>query len=319
MYSKKMKQNFPVLTYINIQRLNSEYWRRIFAIESHRTAVRSAQSHPSWRTFIVLLLIVWFSNLSLAQTSLRGSSSVAIITPNEIAIASDSRAMDSDDTINPQLFCKVRQIGSVIFVGANLVSVLETNYNAYSIFTQVTQGEMAFADRVSALEREIKPALTKALILYKRLKPEKYARDYDGKKAFSFILATVEQGVPKLAMRSFISVAGSEPVTVQIEARDCPNKACPAVAAAYIGRTEAIEKFFTTPHPYFKDLPSVEMARLLVTLEIVENKDVGMPIDIVRLDATGGAHWIQRKPECEEPKKAEPNKIKGRGSPRRRS
>jgi hypothetical protein len=265
----------------------------------NRGAARTGRSMSQLLGWGCIRLLVCIVSVSSLSQTVSGSAVVAIMTGTEIVVAADSQGEFTDkgktSTVN---YCKIRQIETAVFVCAGLVRVNEAKYDAYTIIPESIKGINSFAGKVAAAENNMMPLLTQAMRYLKRNRAEEFAREYELQPAVTFMLFGIENQTLKFAMRQFnVRTVDSDEISISITKTDWPESPVKPLIA-YAGRVEEIRAYLAQ-HRSFDRLRPSELARFLVTMEIIERQDVAGPIDILSIDRAGNPHWIERKPDCD--------------------
>lgn len=233
-----------------------------------------------------------------AQTS-GGTAAVAIWTPGEAVLATDSKVTLSDGgAAGPaEQTCKIRTSGRFFFAVAGLYSHAPTHFDAWSL----AEGAMASATSVneaaSRVERRIQPKLDAAMMDIQRRDPQGYARHH-GRAWLAIWIAGTEHGSAAMAGREFLPG--------RTVAREFPGSSGAAatgeIGISIFGERQAIDSAYGDVQAIGRLVEAkgpAAAARALVELEIAgEPEKAGGPISMVRITSvratTGGAEWIDR-------------------------
>lgn len=266
---------------------------------NHGSSHASGAFSDSLRRVVCILFSLGLTSVSSLPQTVKGSAVVAVMTGTEIAVAADSLGEFSDKGNSKSInFCKIRQIENAFFVCAGLVKVDEVKYDAYTVIPEGVKGSDTFAGKVAAAENKLMPTLTQAMRYLKHNRTEEFEREYEGKPAVTFMLFGVENQTLRFAMRQFsVRTVNSNEVSISMTKTDWPESSVKPLIA-YAGRVEEIRAYLAQ-HNSFETIRPSELARFLVTMEIIERLDVRGPIDVLSIDRTGNPSWMERKPGCE--------------------
>lgn len=252
---------------------------------------------------IVLWVLFLIVTSLLFHPSAFATSIIMIRTQNDIVVGADSKGTNEYDELKKRLFCKIIQVGDIMFAASGLVEDKETGYSVNRVVAEsANKGGTVdeIADRINTAL--VKP-LNDALIHFKKISPEVYKKQIDGQKGITFqlLLFRFENGIPVVYKKNFGKpnlVHNTIPAIGTIVR--CPGKECKGNRTLIaLGSNSAIKDYLK------KNLlpPTVDNGFLIKKLIMIQMKktpqDVGLPIDLVRYDKMG-IHWIQRKEVCQD-------------------
>lgn len=237
-------------------------------------------------------------NMSVRQTL--ATTIVVIRTPAEIVLAADSRDTfeDKNSPTRTSDVCKIYQSsGGIYFALSGLVSDRVTGFSLARLVARASGHHRRIADKVKSAEQLIGEALISELPEVKARDPEGYRKFIREKSVLSVVFAGVEDGV--LTVHGFsamlaVSPGGVTPSGFVEEA--CPGNCPNGTRGFWLGEAGAIKRLMAAQG--LPRLPTIDLAKYLVQLEIESDADsVGGPIDLLRITSTG-SEWTQRKSGC---------------------
>jgi hypothetical protein len=233
-----------------------------------------------------------------AQTS-GGTAAVAIWTPGEAVLATDSKVtLSGGGAVLPaEQSCKIRTSGRFFYAIAGLYNHAPTGFDAWRLAEGAIAGATSVNEAASRAERRIQPALEMALADIRRRDPQDYARRY-AEVWLAIWIAGTERGDPVMAGREFLpgrTVAREFPGASGAGAKG-------EIGIAIFGERQAIDSSYGDVQAIGRSVEAkgpAAAARALVELEIAgEPEKAGGPISMARIrtvrTTTGGAEWIER-------------------------
>jgi len=235
--------------------------------------------------------------LTLADTTI-----IIVRNAMQIVLAADSKRHDPRDPSKALEVCKIIRTRSFVFAATGLVEEGATGLNVQSLALTVSQTSGKLVEKVRDFEERLTDALLKSFKHIQQNDPNVFNRLPQDFWSVNAIFVGIENVRPVLFERSFKVVWSAEQdIKIDIWRRDCPygiNCDRKEGFSAY-GQTDAIRSFLAN-NPKFWKVGFVRGARKLVELEIADKpNEVGLPIDIIRVDKMG-INWIERKPQCPE-------------------
>jgi hypothetical protein len=266
----------------------------------------------------IIALLLLLPAHSIAQTT------IAVVRDSQgLVLAADSRGTPHQNPSQFVRICKIHNVGGFWFAAAGQLDTGLNNVkvNVRASVERVVRTPGRLRDKAEAFVQLFEPEINRLIAEMQRSESGYYEAKIIGKPVVEIVFASIENGIPIYLTRDFIGPATpNESARVRVVRDDVVDELKPnliqfSCRGYCLGATTFIDK-----RSSIVQLGIVELARFIVAYEIIERPDiVGAPVDILRLDRSGVTNWIQRKQECEETKKAEPIKSKGRGSLRRRS
>jgi hypothetical protein len=214
---------------------------------------------------------------------------VIIRTPNLIVIASDSKAQYQGDQGSPQV-CKIARQNETYFVIAGLAHDTFHGFLANRSVASAIARANTFDEQANAVAEDLQRDLEKELSVLKTDDPEGYKFAVTGDSPSSIALVTVEGGVPKVAVFSFVFDKTTGRLSVRRDS--CPGTCTGENFYVQLGHAVAAEEVGkVTGSP-------TQIARTLVEMQIGRDpQSVGPPVEILELRASG-PEWIQDDLNC---------------------
>ena len=243
-----------------------------------------------------LYRIVFLVLLGFGMNASRGSTVVAVRTPEGIVLGADSLMTVSNGgkVVGRKTGCKIHQAGDVVFA-----SVGVEMYDDLSVAAAVEQtlgGDGPFAPKLIEADRVAARVLREIFTRIRSDSPAAY-RQRIGQVVHAVVYATIQSAIPVLVVREFkleqIDAAGNAAITTHVII--CPGSDCAAANGRMVvgaGIHAEVDKLMvgapvqTTPLLAWR-----QQVERLIHAEITAEPDkVGPPISVLELDATG-AHW----------------------------
>jgi hypothetical protein len=229
-----------------------------------------------------------------------GTAIVIFASPQEVVAAADSMLGSHGFNEGSVVFteCKIRRVGDVFFALAGTVRERPAPYDAAILAEKglrLTGGNLF--DKVTEFERTAMAELPDVVRRARDFAPEFYERRLKNRVILQAAFFGVHEGATFLYVRDFESeVSGNGRIVVKSSGGSCTGD-CDMLAI--LGDGTASKKYLAATPP--KAASAVDLVQKLIALEM-ENRsnETGPPVDIVRIDAKGGAIWIQKKPGCVE-------------------
>ena len=188
----------------------------------HRLAVRS----------VCGLVLAAFLTASVDATTL-----AIIRTGGEIVIAADS--LMTLYGRRPQLTCKIRRHGDVVFATAGLVSTSSGVLEFHSVITNILRRQLPWLDQARQVEEWLKEPLLRTLRRMEREFPEEFNAQLRQGFTLHVSLAGVHDGGPALEIREyFVERLPDGTLRLRVERRSCPA-GCPGPTEVFgVGETD---------------------------------------------------------------------------------
>ncbi len=232
---------------------------------------------------------------ALLTASVDATTLVIIRTSNEIVIAADSLMTLYGH--RPQLTCKIRRQGNVVFATAGLVSTSGGASEFHTVITNILRRRLPWPEQARQVEEWLKEPLLRTLRRMERGLPDEFHAQLRQGFTLHVSLAGIHDGGPVLEIREyFVERAHDGTLRLRVERLSCPI-ACPQPTEVF-GIGEADEMMSRVAH--LRQLPPnlAGLAHELVTAEIAKHPEhVGPPVDVIR-GARAGIDWVQHKPAC---------------------
>ena len=221
---------------------------------------------------------------------------VIIRTGDEIVIAADS--LMTLYGRRPQLTCKIRRHGDVVFATAGLVVSSGGVVEFHTIITNILRRQLPWFEQAAQVEEWLRQPLLRTLRRMAREFPDEFENHLRRGFTFHVSLAGYLDGRPALEMREyFVEQLADGTLALRVERLSCP-KGCPPHSEVFgVGENAEMMRQLADLSDLPDDLPT--LARDLVTAEIDHHpRHVGPPVDVVRLGADG-IDWVNLKPACQ--------------------
>ena len=235
----------------------------------------------------------WFSWISVSVIvsclSVSATTIVIVRTPNLIVIASDSKVQYQGAQGLPQ-GCKIARQNETYYVVAGLAMDTYHGFLAGRTIASAIARSNTFDEQVNAVEEDLQRELQKELDALKADGPEAFKFAVTGDTPSSVGIVTIEAGIPKVAVFSFVLDEKTGKIAVQRDT--CPGTCTGENFYIQLGGVitqEEAKKVQGAP---------TYVARTLVEKQIARDpKNVGPPIEILELRASG-PEWRQDDLNC---------------------
>lgn len=227
--------------------------------------------------------------LSALLPSCSATTIVIIRTRNLVVIASDSKAQYQGAQGLPQV-CKIAKQNETYFVVAGIAQDTGRGFFANRIISNAIARSSTFDEQANTVESDMLDALAKELGSMRTENPEEFKFAVTGNTPSTIGLVTVEDGVPKVVVLSFIY----DPATGKISVK---HDSCPGTCG---GEYSVIQMGHVLPSEEFGKATGspVQVATKLVQMEIDrEPGEVGPPIEILEIQP-GESRWLQDDMNC---------------------
>ena len=225
---------------------------------------------------------------------LAGTSIVVIRTPDQVTLAADSKATYRG-TAGPVSVCKIWKSSKYYFAVAGLVHDTRRKYDTEEIVGAALERSGSFQQGISRVETVVQRALDQELRHMRSEDAETFAFTLrESNYVVSIVIATVDHGVPRLAMRGF----KFDPMTngLSLERITCPGDCPHGVYVGWMGKASAIEEKMRGPAP-LQGKPSDVAIGLVQLQAAVDQSSVGPPIEVLEL-TKHGTYWVQNELRC---------------------
>ncbi len=245
--------------------------------------------------FLFVIISFLFCHSALA------TSIILIRTQNEIIVGADSKGTNEYDKQKKKLFCKINQVGDLMFAASGFVEDKNTGFSVNNVVAKAANEGGTINEIAARVDTALVQPLNNALIHFRKISPDVYKKQIKNHKGITFqlVLFRFEKGIPVVYKKNF-----GEPNLVSYtipaigEIVQCPGKGCQGNRTLIaLGSNSAI-KDYLKQNTVSSAANLVFLIEKLIMLQIRKTPhDVGPPIDLVRYDKTG-IHWIQSKAEC---------------------
>ena len=236
-----------------------------------------------FRCALVLLLTCGALPSSFATTI------VIVRTRNLVVIASDSKAQYAGAQGLPQV-CKIARQNETYFVVAGIAQDTGRGFLASRIVSNAIARSSSFDQQANAVESAMLAALAKELGSMRTENPEEFKFAVTADSPSTIGLVTVEGGVPKVMVLSFIYDNASGNISVKRDS--CPGTCGSEYSIIQMGHV-------LPPDDFAKATGSpTQVATKLVEMEIArEPQEVGPPIEVLEI-RPDESQWVQDDLHC---------------------
>lgn len=299
-----MKPFVAIFTHVHVYRVRATYKvvSTLVRYQSPSKAAVTSLAYPLW--FVLLMLLVNTIPVS-ANTAI-----VAVWNPRETVIAADSKeglVSLADGTRQDRIACKIYRFGSLFYAYSGTIAThSQSGFDARLLIEKALSKGKFVSGKAQGFEDTVTAPLLKALEMVRQDNLAYFERELLKGNPLQLLIAGIEDGKAVMSVRGFKIISGhSAPIQLQTTRIDCPQDCAPQGKYVLLGEHNAIDRFLSNPaNNDIWNHGLISAASFLVSLEIFGTpQTVGPPVDILRITRTG-AEWIQKKPECEEPKKA---------------
>ena len=245
------------------------------------------------RALVVLVTIILVGAWS--SVAVKATTLAIIRSGNQIIIAADS--LMTLYGRRPQLTCKIRQHGDVVFATAGLITTSGGTIEFHSIIRNILRRQLPWDEQARQVEEWIREPLLRTLHRMEREWPHDFEAQLRQGFTLHVSLAGISNGVPLLEMiEYFVERVADGSLRLDVERLSCPGECADATEVFGIGETDEMMRLVTQLRRLAED--AAALARDLVRTEIMHNPGhVGPPVDVVRLSPTG-IDWVTLKPAC---------------------
>jgi hypothetical protein len=243
--------------------------------------------------------------LALASNSAQATTIVVARTATEIVIGADSKVTDGYGNDVNRRACKIRQVGNLFIAFEGLEVDRKTGFNVPEISTTALNFRPSgpMSEKISILTGFLVSELMVELSHLKTQEPDTYFRKIEGGQLFlRLIVAGFEKGRPLIFVRSFRALQFNPgQIGVSVIPDDCLDDCKDTVVTRLLGESDAIDGLPEETPDFWRAGLGEGVRRLIETEIAARSEYVGPPIDIVQINQSG-ARWLQKKPECSEPR-----------------
>jgi hypothetical protein len=241
-------------------------------------------------------LRISFLGALLALTPLRATTIVALWSPEGLYLASDSRVVTNNPTVQSSA-CKITHEGSTFFALSGLVQDDSVSLDATRVARDSVAGARDIQEKIKRFAEGMRADLARAVDTLERDSPADFAFLKAGHPILQAVFADVEAGAPVLAVVGFqLDPAGGLREQKSIVADGSDNRG-PRII--YAGQQGKIREYLRSHRDWYNSNRE-GLLRNLIELEIAENTGrVAAPVGIVALTGAG-ARWVQKKSQCSE-------------------
>jgi hypothetical protein len=229
-----------------------------------------------------------------------GTLIVFLLTASELWVAADSHtiAIGARET-GAAARCKIHTMGTVFHAEAGLLEDRNGRFNATAMAAQAAAESPIAPEVANVFAARVLTPLADTVRTLRIINPRYYEAHVREHVALQVAFFDLERQGPRLAIRRFIiHEDGQGHLSAAIDRFDCPGDCPNAGTWAFLGGSEALNRFLEA-HPRYLTAhgPHATLQRLM-DLEATAHPDrVRPPVDILHLGPAGPT-WVQRKPSC---------------------
>lgn len=226
-----------------------------------------------------------------------GSACVAIRTPTEVIVGTDSKRVFSDKTKAPDSVCKIHRFGSVWFTQTGLYRS-GNNLDVVAIAQEACQGDGTLSNKVARFESLMRIKLAQSMAVIQREQPTEYKTTFANRRVIDAAFWSLDEDVPVLHTL-FFNVGSSESGTpvVKVERQVCPGDCPGGEGVIYLGHSDAMRAYVAQHPKIFDGDLGTAIEKLINVQGRATPETVGGEVDVIRLTKEG-AQWVKRKQEC---------------------
>ena len=231
----------------------------------------------------------------LCSTRVEATTLAIIRTGNQIVIAADSLMTLYGQ--RPQLTCKIRRQGDVVFATAGLVSTSNGAIELHSTITNILRRGLPWDEQTRHVEEWIREPLLRTLRQMEQNLPDQFQAQLRQSFTLHVSLAGIVDGTPALEMLEyFVERPDGSTLELRVERFSYPGTCVNTTEVFGIGETEEMMELVTQLRRLPEDVTA--LAHDLVATEIAHHPNyVGPPVDVIRLSPSG-IEWVALKPAC---------------------
>lgn len=205
---------------------------------------RCGRPSRSWVQPLLASMATYFVVVAITFQRAPASSVVALRTPTEIVIASDSyiTLTQGGGPSTVRIECKVNRLGGLFFAEAGIL--FDEDFVVSEIAARaLSQNAGRPRDGVETFDSEMKSRLPAVMVRLRRKKSPDY-RNRIGKSATEVVFGGISNGVLVMYIRYFMSRRlPNGDVSISVKGVDCPGPQCESgVKFAALGEHRAIDK-----------------------------------------------------------------------------
>jgi hypothetical protein len=241
----------------------------------------------------------------LLASSAQATSVAILVTSHTILIAADgveTKTTNGVDSFEP--YCKIRNTGSVFYTAAGDHEIPEINFNLWALARDAVRKSKTTAAIYDRMERSVLDRLPAVVERGRVADPSSYARWLKGAPVLLIAFASFENNVPHVVALSFpLNSRGA----IQKPIRNTLGGADVVVDTGFFGYNERMKaatsrRTAASWQPRFRKHP-IAFIQDLIQLEIDQarrdhRRDVGPPIEILKITNAGGAFVRGHKGAC---------------------
>jgi hypothetical protein len=201
----------------------------------------------------------------------------------------------------PASSCKIQRIANV-FISASGAIGQASGFSAFDIAKRAASNNTELIVAANRFEVGARKPFAAYLSRLRKESPLEFMRFCNDRDCLQVVFATVENGVPKIAVRAFkVRVKGNSIIVTPDSRMDCPGNCATGFEQTVLGvNDEATSIFDRTPH-FWRVKGIVPGMEELIGAEISAHGDVvGPPISILMLDKQGARFLPEHQGLCQD-------------------
>lgn len=227
-----------------------------------------------------------------------GTTIVAIRTPNEVAVAADSRIMYSDGSPPSDTACKIHRSEGIYFAIAGVSEEKSLRYDSAKLVSDILKEKGQLSDKINIIEKRIQEEWERLLPLVQQKERAWYMQHMMNRSFWAVVVFGADGTATYMHTRSIQETkpwAGK----VYINSRNDCTDSCELVTI--LGVNRSLESYVARHSPNMRTQDISGIAQAMMQAEVdLRSPDVGGPIDVLRIGKNRQAEWKQRKQQCSE-------------------
>jgi hypothetical protein len=247
------------------------------------------------RPALTIVASILLLNLHIAAG--QATTAIALRTPARIVLGADSKVTTPDHQDGGSR-CKIGSVNGVLWIEAGITVIPKVHFALSDVAASAMSANAPVSDRVAKFEDAIQSGLIPIMNRVRVSVPFFFA-DRLNKAWIQIAFASVEDGVPTLRVRSFVTRASPDRgAYLDIDRTDLPNPAFPETVFATLGHDEVVNAKLAAiagdRQQWLKAKGEDHAVAELIGDEIAAlPQDVGPPISVVDI-TRDGVNWISR-------------------------
>lgn len=248
----------------------------------------------------LIILVLLVLSLPAAPRDLAaakyGTTIVAIRTPNEVAVAADSRVTPSDGSPPSDSECKIHRSGNIYFAISGLLKGEGVKYDSAATVRSILKEKGQLSHKLSLLETRIQAEWERLLPVIQQKLPTYYERRIMNKPFWSIVIFGAENAATYMHVRS---IQETKPWSSKVAIKSSVDCTAKCETAQVLGSDKSVNSYLARHRPNLRTQDISGIAQGMVQAEVdLRIPEVGGPIDVLRISKDGQAQWKHRKQNC---------------------